>query len=167
MDNSAAALIAPQLKRNPNAHDAYLEGIGKIFFYVYVSSAVRPFAPEELRDLLKKSRQANALLGVSGMLLYKEGTFLQVLEGGQTAVMGLVEKISRDPRHREITTLLEGFENEYQFPDWSMGFHHLDDAEARETPGFTDLLVAPFSPKAFAIDPTRAQRILLIFKQTV
>ncbi len=64
-----------------------------MFFLVYVSSATRPFSGEDLRALLATCRKNNAELGVTGMLLYKDGNFMQVLEGDEEAVRGLYEKI--------------------------------------------------------------------------
>ncbi len=57
-----------------------------MFFLVYVSSATRPFSGEDLRALLETCRKDNAELGVTGMLLYKDGNFMQVLEGDEDAV---------------------------------------------------------------------------------
>lgn len=146
-------------------HNAYLEAIGKIFFHVYASEAVRPFDAPELRELLAQSRQNNAALGVSGMLLYRDGNFLQVLEGREATVRELIRKIYRDPRHRGVATLSEGFEDEYQFPDWSMGFFDLESEEAKAVPGYSEFLESNFEPKAFASDLTAAQRLLSCFKE--
>ena len=146
-------------------YHAYLEAIGKVFFHVYASSAVQPFEPAELRELLAQSRRNNAALGVSGMLLYKDGNFLQLLEGREAVVRELAARIARDPRHHQVTTLLEGFENEYQFPDWSMGFRDLAAEEQSPTAGYNNFLDMQFDPKVFAADPTVAQSLLLIFRE--
>ena len=164
---STAATNAPLPDGQEPAHHAYLEAIGKVFFHVYASSAVQLFAPEELRALLETSRRNNAALGVSGMLLYKDGNFLQVLEGREAVVLDLAEKIRRDPRHRGIITLTQGFENEYQFPEWSMGFCDLRSDEAKTMPGYSAFLESSFEPKALARDATAAQRLLLSFKKNM
>jgi hypothetical protein len=52
-----------------------------MFSIVYVSSALKPFSKTDLLTLLEKSRENNTSLGISGMLLYKDGNFMQVLEG--------------------------------------------------------------------------------------
>ncbi len=52
-----------------------------MFFLVYVSSAVVPFTPAALVDLLATSHKNNSKSAVSGMLLYKDGNFMQALEG--------------------------------------------------------------------------------------
>jgi len=78
-------------------------------FLVYVSSATLPFSGEDLRALLATCRENNAELGVTGMLLYKDGNFMQVLEGDEQAVRGLYARIAADPRHGGEITLQEGF----------------------------------------------------------
>ena len=164
---STAELNAPQSSADVPGHHAYLEAMGKVFFHVYASSAVQLFTPEELRALLETSRRNNAALGVSGMLLYKDGNFLQVLEGREAAVLQLAEKISRDPRHRGIITLMQGFESDYQFPEWSMGFCDLRSDEAQSLIGYSAFLESSFDPKVLSSDPTAAQRLLLSFKKNM
>ena len=68
-------------------------------FLVYVSSAVKLFSDEELVQLLEASRENNSKIGVTGMLLYKEGNFMQLIEGPEESVRSLHAKISIDPRH--------------------------------------------------------------------
>ena len=60
---------------------------------VYISSARRLFTTEELRDLLAVSRRNNAREDVTGMMLYRGGSFMQVLEGPQDAVLDLYQRI--------------------------------------------------------------------------
>jgi Sensors of blue-light using FAD len=66
---------------------------------------VKPFSTEELTDLLRKSRDNNAALGITGMLLYKDGNFMQVLEGDEERVRALATKVSQDRRHRGFIQL--------------------------------------------------------------
>jgi hypothetical protein len=53
----------------------------KYFFLVYVSSAIYIFTQEELLILLDQCVELNKNNGITGMLLYKDGNFMQVLEG--------------------------------------------------------------------------------------
>ena len=138
-----------------------------MFFLVYASSAARPFSESDLSDLLATSRENNARAGITGMLLYKDGNFMQVLEGEEGAVRELYEKIGIDPRHRGEITLLRGFAEERQFPDWSMGFRDLDSLEARANPGYNEFLNTPLTGREFFGDPTRAQQLLLTFKRAM
>lgn len=138
-----------------------------MFFLVYVSSAVRPFSRADLEDLLATSRDNNARAGITGMLLYKEGNFMQVLEGEEGPVRALYDKIGDDPRHRGEIVLRQGFTEERQFPDWSMGFRDLQSPEARAIPGYSEFLNTPLTGREFSEDPTRAQKLLLTFKKTM
>jgi hypothetical protein len=138
-----------------------------VFYLVYVSSAVRSFSTDDLRALLATSRKNNAELGITGMLLYKEGNFMQVLEGDEGPVHGLYEKIATDPRHTGEITLKQGFVEERQFPAWSMGFRDLDSPETRAIPGYSEFLSTPLTDKELSGDPSRAQKLLLTFKRTM
>ncbi len=138
-----------------------------MLFLVYVSSATLLFPGEDLRALLATSRKNNAELGGTGMLLYKDGNFMQVLEGEEGAVRALYDKIGADPRHKGEITLRQGFTEERQFPDWSMGFRDLQSPEARAVPGYSEFLNTPLSGREFSGDPTRTQKLLLTFKKTM
>ena len=83
-----------------------------MFFLIYASSAVKPFLQSELFELLEICRENNTRLGITGMLLYKDGNFMQLLEGEETPVRRLYEKIGSDSRHRGEITLLQGFQAE-------------------------------------------------------
>ena len=136
-----------------------------MIYLVYASSAVRLFTPEELTDLLAVSRVNNARAGITGMLLYKGGNFLQVLEGDEQPVEALHAKILRDPRHKGVITLLRGPLEERAFPGWSMGFRDLASPEVRSDPAFSEFLNAPLSGEEFSANPSRAQKMLLSFKR--
>lgn len=108
----------------------------------YVSTAAVPFRLSALHDLMVSSRERNASMDVTGMLLYAGGRFIQTLEGPADAVDGLFERIAADPRHRRVVRTLREDVDVRSFPDWSMGFDYLGDAESLATPGFTDFLRA-------------------------
>ena len=74
---------------------------------IYVSSAVELFSAAELATLLETSRRNNAPTGITGMLLYKDGSFMQVIEGEEEEIHKLHSRISRDPRHAGLITLME------------------------------------------------------------
>ena len=89
---------------------------------VYASAATRPFTPEALRLLLNKARARNANFGVTGMLLYHHGSFLQVLEGPEAGVDRILASILKDPRHTTARTLSRATITTREFEAWSMGF---------------------------------------------
>jgi len=91
----------------------------------YASTATAPMSTDDLRDILTVSRRYNAAHGVTGMLLYHEGTFLQVLEGEEPEVDSLFDRLSADNRHTDVTILERKTITEREYPDWSMGFKKL------------------------------------------
>jgi hypothetical protein len=137
----------------------------KCYFLIYVSIASDDVAPETLLELLRVSRENNARDDITGLLLYKERRFMQLLEGPETAVCATYGRIARDPRHRDAAVLLEGETAERDFADWSMGFQNLDEEVARSTPGFSPFLDAKFSVFDFESDPSRAHQLLRIFRR--
>lgn len=138
-----------------------------MFFLLYVSSAVKPFSRSDLLTLLEKCRDNNARLGITGMLLYKDGNFMQVLEGEEEPVRKLYDKIAADPRHNGEITLLQGSVEKRQFPVWSMGFRDLNFSDALATPGYNEFLNTELTGEEFSTDPTRAQKLLLTFKKNM
>jgi FAD-dependent sensor of blue light len=138
-----------------------------VYYLVYVSSTITPLSRSELVDLLAKSRANNSRLGITGMLLYKDGNVMQVLEGQAQNVRALYAKISRDPRHKGLIVLIDGEADARQFPDWSMAYRDLSDAEVLAMPGYSEFLNAPLTGAEFASDPSRCQRLLRTFKQTM
>jgi len=103
---------------------------------VYASAARHSFTTNELTELLAKARKNNQALGVSGLLLYHRGSFLQVLEGEEPAVDALFEKIAKDPRHNRCIVIKRSPIQSRRFADWSMGFVEVSDEVARKLEGF-------------------------------
>ena len=111
-----------------------------MYHLIYVSSAVNLFTDEQLKQLLEVSRTNNGKRNITGMLLYLDGNFIQVLEGEQTAVIETHQRIARDPRHKGLMTLLQGNIPEREFSDWSMGFRNVESNDGDSLPGYTDFL---------------------------
>jgi hypothetical protein len=141
--------------------------MSKLFRLAYVSTASKLFDSAELRDMLKESNARNKEAGITGMLLYKDGQFMQVLEGTLEAVAATFSRISRDPRHHGIMVLLKGAVQERRFPDWSMAFRDLSLPDHQEVPGYSEFLNTPLTGKEFADNPDRCEKLLLVFKKTI
>lgn len=88
---------------------------------LYASRAAEGVGAEELAAILRKSRQDNPGTGVTGLLCLSGGIFLQVLEGGRSQVSALYNRISHDPRHRDVVLLTYDEIAERRFAGWSMG----------------------------------------------
>lgn len=93
---------------------------------LYASRAVEPLAAGTLDRILEKSRKNNYPRGITGLLCYSNGTFVQVLEGGREMVSQLLGQIYSDNRHTGVQVLLFEEIAERHFGNWSMGKVNLD-----------------------------------------
>ena len=131
---------------------------------IYASSAMGMMSPQDLVDILKKSHENNSRLGITGMLLYRGGNFLQVLEGEEQIVDERFKVIMQDPRHRHVTLLVKRPVTKRQFENWEMGFTNIDTIDTSTLPGYTPYLNEPFSSKRFK-DVSFAYAFLNMFKE--
>jgi hypothetical protein len=98
---------------------------------MYASRAVPAVDQDELMAIVRKSKTNNGPLGVTGVLCFSEGIFLQVLEGGRSAVNRLYNRIITDSRHTQVELLSYQEIGERRFAGWSMGqvnMHRLNPA---------------------------------------
>lgn len=109
-----------------------------MYHIVYLSSARALFTQEELHELLEISRRNNSQRGVTGILFYKDGNFLQAIEGEEHDVKAIYAKICRDERHAGVIPVFQEPIPAREFADWSMAFRNFDNMEAPE--GFNDIL---------------------------
>lgn len=98
---------------------------------MYASRATSTPADADLAAILKISREHNPAEGITGLLCFTDGVFVQVLEGGRDAVNARYKHIVQDHRHRDV--ILLGYEEiaERAFPGWVMGqvnLHRLNPA---------------------------------------
>jgi hypothetical protein len=134
---------------------------------VYVSSASDLFERDALEEILAVSRRNNEAAGITGMLLYKDGNLMQVLEGSEPAVRETYERIAQDPRHRGLLVLLEDEVTERDFGEWTMAFRDLEAEDAQAAPGYSAFLNTPLNGPEFTEDPTAARRLLASFKKSM
>ena len=88
---------------------------------MYASRATETVRPEALSAILKKSTHNNPLAGVTGVLCFSGDIFLQVLEGGRSQVSKLYNRITQDPRHKDVVLLSYEEIEERSFASWAMG----------------------------------------------
>lgn len=137
--------------------------MSEVFQIVYVSSATHPFSKEDLLSILRISRENNARVDVTGMLLYQEGNIIQVLEGPQERVLETYARIERDPRHYGIIPLTEGMVEAREFAEWSMAFRDLRSADVQWLPGFSGYLNKGFGALSPQEKTGAAHRLLQFF----
>lgn len=131
----------------------------------YVSSAIQLFTTTELHALLQKSREANLKYGITGMLLYNAGSFMQAIEGPDAAIYQLYRNIQRDKTHHLVTTLIDQPVAERAFPAWSMGFNDLTGLGRPSVEGFTNFLQEWHDRDEYANSASYAKRLLQTFRE--
>lgn len=131
---------------------------------IYCSQATHDFGPDELIALLENARALNEKAGLSGMLLYCSQSFLQVLDGDESALEVTYARIRADPRHMNLRMLLDAEVAAPLFPDWSMGFEHVDDEEiADELVGYTPATKYPLLNPDLVTNAGVAQTLLTLY----
>jgi len=111
-----------------------------MFHLIYSSKEKQEFTAAELKKLLRNARLRNHHVGVTGVLVYQAGTFLQALEGEDDALRTIFARIEKDPRHGDINILHRTLSlgKRRLFGDWSMGFADAHGA-AQILKGFIDV----------------------------
>jgi len=130
---------------------------------IYVSTATHEPSEQELIDLLKQARDRNIAQDVTGMLLHKGRTYLQVLEGEARDVHEIYNAICEDSRHRGIVKILEESIPARDFPDWSMGFRDLAACSPEELAGYSGIFSGDFDPQVLRENRSLAVDLLMDF----
>ena len=89
---------------------------------VYTSSAIADITEADLERLLEDARRKNDEVGVTGVLLYHDGAFLQYFEGPPAAVEEVYQRIRRSRLHRGLIELTREPVTHRSFDQWVMGF---------------------------------------------
>jgi hypothetical protein len=92
------------------------------FRLIYSSEAAPGLAAPDLEGMLAESRIRNRARGITGVLVFVDGAFLQILEGEKDDVLDLMERIERDPRHSGIKVFHEEETEERAFASWNMAY---------------------------------------------
>ena len=130
---------------------------------IYVSSAHRPLREDEILEILRVARHKNEHLCITGLLLYREGNFLQVLEGPASSVDAVLDTIERDSRHHGMIVLSHSNIEERQFSDWRMAFRAISKKGAAEK-GYSPFVEADYADEE-SEQAQLAYRLLRRFKQ--
>ena len=133
---------------------------------IYVSNAQHEVAAGELERILEASARNNAAHSITGMLLYANGSFLQILEGEAAAVDETFERVSQDPRHTNIFLLEREAIGERSFARWSMGFKRLDAADIAAHPAYAAFFEHGFNAADFGGRPGLAVEMLNDFARS-
>lgn len=136
----------------------------KLSLLAYTSIASHHMTHEELLTLLSQSRKNNLPTDITGMLLYMEGCFFQVLEGQLDQLEVLYEKITKDPRHHDVMKLIVEPIDTRGFSNWTMGFQHITKEELSSITGLTDFLDRDNNGFA-GMESSRARQLIEFFRE--
>ena len=98
---------------------------------MYTCKASSDLSKEDIHNILATARRKNPEMGITGVLFYRHGHFLQLLEGEESCVHKLLDAIKNDPRQKDLEVLDE-CKHVRLFSDWSMDFQLLDPPETIE-----------------------------------
>ena len=102
-----------------------------IYTIIYASTAVEPFTDNALELLLGSARTKNLRLGITGLLVYADDAFFQVLEGDERVVKKLYTQIQHDSRHYNIMQLAGFTFKERRYTEWTMKYRKIETTSAR------------------------------------
>jgi hypothetical protein len=133
---------------------------------IYTSQATFSFTDEDLAALLHNSRQRNEQRGLTGVLLYSDNEFLQVLEGEQATITQLYDQLRHDLRHHHLTELAYGPITARRFAEWTMGFQTLVPAQMQQVRGYFEPGRLPMASPSFSSQDTLLVDLLRGFAHT-
>lgn len=131
---------------------------------VYISRASHLFSEEELLKLLESARPKNESKDITGMLLYKDMSFIQLLEGPEQEVAAVFSEIKKDKRHSRVQVLVQEPLNQRTFINWSMGFHNLDQAPIQDIEGYTNYIRTEEAIEELITNPSPILQLLQYFR---
>ena len=142
-------------------------GTSDLYCLIYISIPRQPEPTKaELLEILEVARRDNLnKYNITGILLYKKGLFLQVLEGPKHFIRQLYAKLLLDPRHHHLAVIEECEIAKRSFAEWTMAFHDLDDKELLKIPGFSDYMNDPGHPKFSYQDSRSLWHLLKIYRE--
>ncbi len=93
-----------------------------LYQVIYSSVALEVMPKSKLYRILMEARSSNQRNQITGVLVFAEGRFLQVIEGDEASVANIMTRISLDPRHEDVRILHEGVIESRSFPNWLMAY---------------------------------------------
>ncbi|KHD89852.1 MAG: hypothetical protein OM95_01985 [Bdellovibrio sp. ArHS] len=112
--------------------------MGPVFQLVYLSQAAEDISYSDIQDILEVSRNNNKMDEVTGVLIFRDGHFLQLLEGREQDVKKVLSKILMDDRNHSIRVLIETTTEARLFSNWTMAFYD-GDISSNETEDLIEL----------------------------
>jgi hypothetical protein len=165
-DNEKRVLLLECHLASPVRKDPHLPQ-DKLYQIIYVSTASKFFNRTELLAFLQQARERNAQANITGVLLYKDGHLMEVMEGSEEAVKESFDHISQRSEHYGLMVINKAYIKQRQFTDWSMAFQDLNLPKEQKLPGYSEFLNTPLTGAELASHPSRCEKLLLLFKENI
>jgi len=107
---------------------------------IYTSRATHEMNENELTELLVQSREKNGRLKITGLLVYGNQEFIQLLEGNKDDVFNLYSTIVKDARHTDVKLIWDAEIEKRNFTDWSMAFLNINSVDLTELKTYSRFL---------------------------
>ncbi len=135
-----------------------------MFRLIYTSHTPRLLPPIELEGILNGARRNNERDNLTGMLIYHEGSVMQMLEGSEAKVLACFERIKRDRRHEACTKLVGEAATARIFSDWRMAFEDYGRLNGTQQKQFVRLrdFAANYRDESIAANPA-ASALMMAF----
>ena len=110
-----------------------------MFYLIYISTAIEGLSEQDIENILERSRDLNEKNDITGILIYHENSFIQMLEGEEEAVIETYGRIVEDERHFRVTKMFSGPSDKRYFPDWKMAYESVDESLAEKIKAYEPL----------------------------
>lgn len=130
---------------------------------IYLSRATQPFGDDDLKTLLAQARHNNAALHVTGMLVYGNGQFAQIIEGEQRTLEELYARLQRDPRHAQVTKFADKAIAARSFGEWSMAYQSASPEQLQGQAGYVALEALNLEPAGMSATDTQLLSMIASF----
>ena len=132
-----------------------------LYELLYSSFSEREMDADALMSLLESARTNNERLEVTGLLLYCNREYMQLIEGEEEVIRSLWQSIQSDSRHYSARVMYEGPIEKRGFAGWSMGFRNLGNVNMKALPGYSSFLDKGFTSEILAQNPSSARQLLI------
>ena len=100
-----------------------------LYEFLYCSQLAESQTPSAVAQILARARPYNAANGITGLLVFDGQRFCQHLEGPRSLVVGLMSRISEDPRHEQIRVVYDGPLVQRRYQRFDMGFAQTEEPD--------------------------------------
>ena len=107
-----------------------------LYRITYLSTSLAEMSDAELDAILEVSRAWNQSVGITDLLLYHDGNFMQTLEGAKADVAPVFDKIRSDRRHHGLIRMEARDVGARRFRGWSMAFRRTDQLSGTQKQDF-------------------------------